>query len=75
MTNDGKPYGPFRFKEIVKEIYAITKNTSTSYTEVLQMTPLERRYVLDCLVEESNRIKEKLEKAKEESTNKKINKR
>ena len=36
--SDGRPYGPFRYKELVRECYFITKNTSTPYEEVLDRT-------------------------------------
>lgn len=62
-TSDGKPYGPILYKRLVKEAFYITKNTSTSYTEVLDMNPSERKLILDFLVEEANKEKEAMEKA------------
>ena len=58
-TSDGKPYGPKRYKQIIKEIYYVTKAINTSYGDVLAMSPLERGYVLEFLVEETEK-KEKL---------------
>jgi hypothetical protein len=66
LTNDGKPYGPWRYKEIVKECYFITKNTSTTYSDILQMTPTERGYILEFLQEEFKKQQEQLEKIKAE---------
>lgn len=63
---DGSPYGPWKFKEIVRECYLISKNTNTSYTDVLQMTPLERKFVIDLLVEETTKTREAIEKARAE---------
>jgi len=60
--SDGKPYGPILYKRLVKEAYYITKNTSTSYSEVLDMTPTERKLILDFLTEEFTKNQEALEK-------------
>ncbi len=62
-TSDGKPYAPIFYKRLVKEAYYITKNTSTSYNEVLDMTPIERKYMLDFLTEEFTKNQEALEKS------------
>lgn len=66
LASDGGPYGPWKFKEIVRECYLISKNTNTSYTDVLNMTPLERKFVIDLLIEETNKTREALEKARAE---------
>lgn len=66
LTNDVKPYGPWRYKEIVKECYFITKNTSTTYSDILQMTPTERGYILEFLQEEFKKQQEQLDKIKAE---------
>lgn len=66
FTKDGKPYGPIRYKEIVKECYLISKNINTSYNDVLQMTPTERNYILEFLVEEAKHNQELIEKRKAE---------
>lgn len=69
--SDGRPYGPFRYKEIVRECYFITKNTSTSYEEVLDMAPTERGYILEFLKDEFDKTKERMEEIKKESKKKK----
>jgi hypothetical protein len=51
-TEDGKPYGPVRYKEIVKECYLISKNINTSYTDILDITPIERTYLLQFIADE-----------------------
>ncbi len=64
---DGSPYGPKRFKEIVKECWFISDHLHTSYTDVLDLSYQERIYLSEC-------IKTKLEatqKAIEELKNKK----
>lgn len=65
-TSDGKPYGPIRYKEIVKECYLISKNLHTSYTDILKITPIEKQYLLEFLLEEAKHNKEILEKRQAE---------
>lgn len=67
MTKDGKPYGPHRFKEIVKERYLISKNINTSYNDIGKMTPIERDYIIEFIADEIKRSKELIEKQKQES--------
>ena len=64
---DGRPIGPRRFKEIIEECWFISKNIHTSYTDILQISPLERKYLIDT-IKESNRLeKEEWDKAVRES--------
>lgn len=70
LTKDGQPYGPFRYKEIVKECYVISKNINTSYTDLMKITPLERRFMIEFLLEESKKNQEMLDKAKRERQSK-----
>lgn len=64
LTSDGKPFGPYRYKQIVKESYLISKNTNTSYVDVMKITPQERNYILEFLAEEYKRTQELTEQAK-----------
>ena len=66
QTKDGQPYGPIRYKEIVKECYLISRNTSTSYSEILNMTPLERHYILEFLIDEDKANKKMIEERTKE---------
>ncbi len=61
MTEDGKPYGPERYKRIVQECYLISKNMNTSYADVLSMTPIEREYLLQFLLNDFNERKKAVE--------------
>lgn len=61
FTNDGKPYGPYRYKEIVKELYFITKNCNTSYTDLLEITPIERNYLIEFILNEMKQTQKYLE--------------
>ena len=66
LTKDGKPYGPARYKEIVKECFYISKNINTSYTDLMNITPLERRFMVEFLVDEAKKTQEIIDKAKRE---------
>ena len=52
LTNDGKPYGPIRYKAIVQECYIIAKNANTSYTDLMNITPIEKQYLLEFIMQE-----------------------
>lgn len=56
-TKDGKPYAPELYKELVRECYIITKNTNTSYTDLMNITPTERHYLLEFIKEEFEQVK------------------
>jgi hypothetical protein len=65
-TKDDKPYGPFRYEEIIKECYLISKNTHTSYNDVLDMSTIERAYMLQIIAKEIKLSNDALAKAKAE---------
>ena len=67
LTSDKKPYGPWRYKQIVKECYIITKNTNTSYSDVLEMTPAERECFIEFIAEDFKKQQEQIDKAKQGS--------
>lgn len=59
LTSDGRPYGPVRYQQIVEERYQISKHINTSYSDLGEVTPLERRYLLEFVkrdLEEKNKI-------------------
>lgn len=58
LTNDGQPYGPWRYKQIVKECYLISKNCNTSYVDILKMNPTERGYLLEFISDEYKKTEE-----------------
>lgn len=51
MSKDGTPYGPKRFKELVKECWYISDQINTSYTDVLDLSVMERIYLIECINE------------------------
>ena len=65
-TSDGKPYGPLRYKEIVRERWIITKQCNMGYVDTAAMTPTERNYVLEFIAEDIKRTNEAIEKRKQE---------
>ena len=66
MTEDGQPYGPKRFRDITKERYYISKYCNTSYNDAGEITPLERRYLLEFITEELEKQKAMIDKVKNE---------
>ena len=58
LTSDGRPYAPMRFKEIVRERFLISKFCSTSYTDLGEITPLERKYLLEFVEEDLHKKQE-----------------
>lgn len=67
MTKDGKPYGPIRYKEIVRERYLISKNMNTSYNEIGKITPVERDYLIEFISDEIKRSNEIVEQQKQKA--------
>ena len=46
---DGTPYGPKRYKEIVKECWYISDQLHTSYSDILDLSYQERIYLIECI--------------------------
>jgi len=67
LTEDGKPYGPIRYKEIIDECCIISKNLNTPYNDVLQISPTERNYIIRFLIKEAEQRAAMLDKARQES--------
>lgn len=66
LTKDKKPYGPARYKEIVQERYFISKNINTSYNDIGKITPAEREYLIEFIVDEQKQTKKKLDEMKQQ---------
>jgi len=58
LTSDGKPYAPIRLKQIVKENFYLTRHLNNSYSDLIDITPLERKYLLEFLMEDFKKQKE-----------------
>jgi hypothetical protein len=63
-SKDGKPYGPKRFKELVKECWYISDNLNTSYTDVLDLSVQERIYLAECIKEKHEATKRAFDEIK-----------
>lgn len=64
MTSDGKPYGPWRYEQLVKECYVISKNSNTSFEDIKKVTPTERKLLLKFINEEALKTQELIEQTK-----------
>ena len=71
LTNDKKPFAPVKYNQIIKECYLISKNCNTSYLDLMQITPHERKYILSLIAEEIKRSDEQIAKMKMENEMKK----
>lgn len=69
--SDGSPYGPARYKQIVVECYRISHRINTSYTDLMKVTPLERKYMLDMIDLEDKKQQEEMDKLKKKSEERK----
>jgi hypothetical protein len=61
ISKDGKPYGPKRFKEIVRECWYVSDNLHTSYTDVLDLSVQERIYLIENIHEKYNAQRKAME--------------
>lgn len=62
QSNDGGAYGPKRYKEIVKECWYISDNLHTSYTDVLDLSFLERAYLIECINKKNEDTRKEIDK-------------
>lgn len=74
-TSDGKPYGPYRYKQLVKECYLLAKNTNTPYTSLMDITPTEKNELLNLILEENQKSQEAMAKIKAENKRKRESRR
>jgi len=56
------PYGPYKYKELIKESYLISRHLHTSYIDALKLTPTERTSLLQLLREEFEETRKANEK-------------
>ena len=60
-SNDGTPYGPKRYKDIVRECWYISDNLHTSYTDVLDLSFQERFYLIELINQKQEETKKAIE--------------
>ena len=65
LSNDGTPYGPKRYKEIVKECWYVSDNLHTSYTDVLNLAYIDRVYLINCINEKKEATMKAMEEARQ----------
>ncbi len=68
-SSDGTPYGPKRFKEIVKECWYISDNLNTSYSDVLDLSFQERFYLIELINEKQEKTQQAIEAKQAEIRN------
>ena len=71
LSRDGRPYGPKRFKEIVKECWFISDQLHTSYTDVLDLSYQERVYLVECINEKQAAQKKAMDELQAKAKGKK----
>ena len=64
LSNDGTPYGPKRYKELVKECWYVSDNLHTSYADVLNLAYQDRIYLIECINEKKEATAKALEEAR-----------
>ena len=64
-SNDGSPYGPKRYKEIVKECWYVSDNLNTSYPEVLNLAYQDRVYLINLINEKKEATMRAMEEARQ----------
>lgn len=69
LTSDGELYGPIRYKEIVRQCYLIAKNCNISYSDVMDITPIERDYLLEFILEDVEKTQEMIQRNREQLYN------
>ncbi len=69
ISKDGKPYGPKRFKELVKECWFISEHIHTSYKDVLDLSVQERIYLSECIHDKLEATNKAIEEIKQKNKN------
>lgn len=63
-SNNGEPYGPQRYREIVRECAYISDTLHTSYADVLDISYVERVYLLQYIQEKNEATRKAMEEAR-----------
>lgn len=70
LTSDGKPYGPYRYQQIVKECSLICERYHITYSDILHMTPIERSMFIKWILERIEKEQKMIEEYKQKHKNK-----
>lgn len=63
------PYGPYRYNQIVREQYFITKELNTSFVDLEKITPTDRELLINFINDDNKKAEEKM-KALRKANNK-----
>lgn len=61
--NDGTPYGPKHYKELVKQCWYISDCTHTSYADVLDLAYVDRMYLIGFIQEKQEATRKAIEES------------
>ena len=64
-TSDGQPYGPKRYRELVRECWYVSDNLHTSYTDVLDLAVMDRISLIRLINEKIENTNKAMEEARE----------
>ena len=64
-SNDGSPYGPKHFKELVKECWYVSDSLHTSYTDVLDLSYAERVYLIEFINAKNDATRKAFDEARQ----------
>jgi hypothetical protein len=73
QSSDGTPYSIKRYTNLIKECWYISDQLHTSYTDVLDMSVMERVTLIDLINEKQKKTQEAVEKIQQEAQQKKRN--
>lgn len=63
FDEQGNPWAPRRYKQLVRECWYISNHIHTSYEDVLKMSPTERLEIITLISEELKARKEAMDEA------------
>lgn len=67
LSKNGDPYGPKRFKELVRECWFISDQLHTSYKDVLDMSVTERIHIMSCIQEKQETTQKAIAQARQQA--------
>lgn len=63
---NGEPYGPKRYREIVRECWYISDQLHTSYADVLDLSYQERCCLIECIADKQQATQKALAQAQQQ---------
>ncbi len=71
MSKDDTPYSLKRYPELIKECWFISDQLHTSYTDILDLSVMERVTLIDLINEKQRKTQEAVDKIQQEAQQKK----